>query len=280
MKKGKFLFVLDVENLYIGQKNVNCYLDISKLAKLVRSINPNTEMFAFCCYRYYMHQEIIKALNCHGFRIINVEKDFRKDLIDEAIADFIRNNMDQYQNIIIGTGDSHFAEITEIAKENGNKVLLVGIKGLVGKKIKHSVHHIYYLNDVERPSPLIDKHFLENFIRASSNEMQTMFQTMCEPAKDALLDGWVTVQRIIGDTSLKKISNLKDYKRINTKNWADINLYCTLLKKYKRKVLKLNNNHQFTKFLKKEIRRRIEESRTILIKHGNSMEMFEFSYQP
>ncbi len=155
-RQNNYAFI-DGNNLYLGAKNQNIYLDYGKFRKYLRNKYLIEKAFLFIGYTQE-NTELYSELQRNGFILIFkptipfVDSDGHKTMKGNVDAELVLHSAaieyDNYDKVIIVTSDGDFACLMKYLEKNDKLLKIITPTGKYSKLLKPFNRHIVPLSAI------------------------------------------------------------------------------------------------------------------------------------
>ena len=151
--KGKTAVFIDAANMFYSQKTLRWHIDYKRLADYLRHESDVVGMYFYTGMVGTLEKQrsFIRKLQSLGYCVTAKEvkfikvpglPDFPKGNLDVELAlDAFRLN-DTFDTLILFSGDSDFAYLLDLLKQNGKHVIVVSMRGHISRELLERAKYI------------------------------------------------------------------------------------------------------------------------------------------
>lgn len=141
-KLGRILVCLDSANVSIGLRNQNLFLDYDKFYKQIKSHGTKlTAIYFGPKFESPGHNRFLAFLKKTGYKLRTKEvkvikgEEHRKANFDVELAIDAVDRCENYDTLVLLSGDSDFAALATYLKGKGKKVFVLSTRGAISREL-------------------------------------------------------------------------------------------------------------------------------------------------
>ncbi len=150
--KGRVAVCIDAANVFYSQKSLGWNVDYEKLATYLNSETTLAGLYYYTGKIGSLEKQLafIRHIEAHGYRVTAKEVKFIKtgdtvlpkgNLDVELALDAFRYK-DSYDTLLLFSGDSDFAYLLDLLKQDGKRVLVASTRGHIAKELLNRAKYI------------------------------------------------------------------------------------------------------------------------------------------
>ena len=151
--KGRVAVFIDAANIFYSQRTLKWHIDYEKLASYLRNTLNLIGIFYYTGHvgSLEKQQKFLKKLISLGYHVTSKEikfirvsgsTDIPKGNLDVELALDAYRMRDEFDTIILFSGDSDFAYLLEMLKQGGKNTIVVSMRGHISRELLERAKYI------------------------------------------------------------------------------------------------------------------------------------------